>query len=315
MVLSSWPYLVSSLVLIALIHPGRFSVSFDPHVIHEKDLISSLVPLPDEGQVQSKCPLNLDQLSNPGFKPFPVEQGGGWSPPGCIPQFHSVLVISYRDRPDNLDQFLKFMHPFLQRQNLSYDIFVIEQSPGLAFNRAKLFNIGFREALKATPEAYCFIFHDVDLLPMDARNIYACTRQPRHMTSHLDKFRYNLPYHELFGGGIAILKEQFQAVNGFSNRFFGWGGEDDDLSQNRVSASGYQICRFPGEINRYQMLSHKPAQRNADNYRKFKAAGGSDGDGTMLSRDGLNDLMYTVLARTREEMYTNILVDLSTTMD
>lgn len=42
-------------------------------------------------------------------------------------------------------------------------------------------------------------------------------------------FRFNLPYEGLFGGVISILTEQFQEVNGMSNLFEGWGGEDDDL--------------------------------------------------------------------------------------
>lgn len=37
-----------------------------------------------------------------------------------------------------------------------------------------------------------------------------------------------LPYNGIFGGVSAMTVEQFKAVNGFSNSFWGWGGEDDD---------------------------------------------------------------------------------------
>lgn len=39
-----------------------------------------------------------------------------------------------------------------------------------------------------------------------------------------------LPYGSIFGGICAIRTEQFVAINGFSNSYWGWGGEDDDLS-------------------------------------------------------------------------------------
>jgi N-terminal domain of galactosyltransferase len=42
---------------------------------------------------------------------------------------------------------------------------------------------------------------------------------------------YRLPYTKLFGGVEAFKTEHFEQVNGFSNLFFGWGGEDDDLYQ------------------------------------------------------------------------------------
>ena len=47
-------------------------------------------------------------------------------------------------------------------------------------------------------------------------------------------FTFRLPYFEYAGGVISFTPEQFQAINGFSNVFFGWGGEDDDLRRRFV---------------------------------------------------------------------------------
>lgn len=57
------------------------------------------------------------------------------------------------------------------------------------FNRGKLLNVGFTEALKLR-DFDCFIFHDVDLIPEDDRNLYTCPEQPRHMSVAVDKFHY-----------------------------------------------------------------------------------------------------------------------------
>ena len=38
-----------------------------------------------------------------------------------------------------------------------------------------------------------------------------------------------VPYTTIFGGVIAFKPNEWRAINGFSNQYFGWGGEDDDL--------------------------------------------------------------------------------------
>lgn len=43
-----------------------------------------------------------------------------------------------------------------------------------------------------------------------------------------------LPYSSIFGGAGAFLRKDFEEINGFSNKFWGWGGEDDDLYQRFV---------------------------------------------------------------------------------
>lgn len=119
------------------------------------------------------------------------------------------------------------MHGYLQRQNLSYRIFVVEQSDNLPFNRAKMLNYGAKIAIDSGMK--CLILHDVDLLPVNSGNLYACSRKPRHMSCSIDVFRYNLPYLGLFGGVVAIQAKHFEQVNGMSNQFDGWGAEDDDF--------------------------------------------------------------------------------------
>jgi len=57
------------------------------------------------------------------------------------------------------------------------------------FNRAMLMNVGFVEALKLY-NYDCFIFHDIDLMPEDDRNLYTCPEQPRHMSAAVNVHKY-----------------------------------------------------------------------------------------------------------------------------
>lgn len=60
---------------------------------------------------------------------------------------------------------------------------------GTQFNRAAIMNVGVAESLKLA-NWDCFIFHDIDLIPLDDRNLYTCPDQPRHMSVAVDTLNY-----------------------------------------------------------------------------------------------------------------------------
>lgn len=57
-----------------------------------------------------------------------VELGGSYKPVDCNPNQAIALVVPYRNRDHQLNIFLCYIHPFLQRQQLDYTIFVVEQT-------------------------------------------------------------------------------------------------------------------------------------------------------------------------------------------
>lgn len=76
---------------------------------------------------------------------------------------------------------------------------------------------------------------------------------------------YRLPYADLFGGVIGMSRSHFQLVNGFSNMFWGWGGEDDDMA-SRVKAHDLNITRYRPNVARYHMLTHAKQKANPKRY-------------------------------------------------
>ncbi|XP_068751483.1 beta-1,4-galactosyltransferase 1-like [Montipora capricornis] len=232
-----------------------------------------------------------------------IFNGGWWKPSHCQARVKMALIIPFRDRYEQLAIFLRHIHPVLNRQLLYYRIFVIEQAGDTRFNRAMLFNIGFKEALKFD-QYDCFIFHDVDLIPEDDRNEYSCPTSPRHMSVAVDKFQYILPYANIFGGAGALSREHFESINGFSNKFWGWGGEDDDLFK-RIHSKGLKLTRPSMKLGRYTMIKafHKSASPDEQRMEKLRDSA------QRMNSDGLNSLVYTVQNISEHLLYTLVTVD------
>jgi len=153
----------------------------------------------------------------------------------------------------------------------------------------------------------CIVFHDIDLMPEDTRNDYACPHSPRHMSVAIDKFDYLLPYDHIFGGVEIFLTQDYEAVNGFSNSFWGWGGEDDNLYFRVMNVIGH-LTRPSLRVGRYQMLKHFDMERYRppDRYEELRRSKNMK----YISTDGLSSLQYKVKRILVLPLFTVIKVDL-----
>jgi len=238
-----------------------------------------------------------------------IRPGGAWKPENCKARQKVVLLVPYRDREWQLSVFLRHIHPVLQRQQLDYRVMVIEQTADQDFNRAALMNVGYEES-KKYDDFDCLVFHDVDLLPEDDRNQYTCPSGTRtkHISVAVDKWKYRLQYREYFGGVTAMRTDLFKQINGFSNLFYGWGGEDDDLF-NRIKAKNISVYRQPANIAKFTMLKHDKVEVN-ENLEKMMAVSKKAAEMARRNDDGLSTLKYEVLASEDRPLYTWRLVKL-----
>ncbi|KAH9496614.1 hypothetical protein Btru_009820 [Bulinus truncatus] len=269
-----------------------------PCPVHSPELIGAL----GSNQVN----IQIDQLHKLYRM---VQDGGHHAPPHCTPSEKVAIIIPYRNRLSHLHILLNNLFPVIIRQQLDFTIFVIEQSLTDPFNRGMLFNIGYLEALKLSGNFTCFIFHDVDMLPLDDHCLYKCADHPKHLTVSVSKWKYELPYPDYFGGVVAFTSEQFHSINGASTLFFGWGGEDDDLLM-RVVLSGYKTLRYPKHIGRYDMIRHGPDVGNKPNPLRSKLL-----QSTQMRQhvEGLNTTKYKVNQIQKKQLYTWITVTLNMT--
>lgn len=279
-------------------------------------LISNITDTPEELQqcadpspllvgplrIEFSIPVSLDRVRNENFA---LQKGGRFKPKDCIALQKVAIIIPFRKRDEHLKYWLYYLHPILQRQQLDYGVYIINQNGDDTFNRAKLLNVGYAEALKEY-DYNCFVFSDVDLIPMDDRNTYKCFSQPRHLSVSMDKFGFKLPYNQYFGGVSSMSKEQFLKINGFPNNYWGWGGEDDDIF-NRLSSKGMSISRPSGAIGKCRMIRHERDKQNDPNPQRFDRIAHTR---ETMHKDGINSLSYKVVKVEKDKLFTKITVDL-----
>jgi len=212
-----------------------------------------------------------------------------------------VIIVPIMDRSIQLRRFLEHLCEFWASQRAPLNIVAVEQRANMSFSRSWLFNVGFHYTTLMNISAQCIALHDVDHLPMPGVVYDNCT-VPIHLSSESEQFDWGVPYNSFSGGVFLASPHDWKQINGMSNEFRGWGGEDDELFY-RFRRAGltdgplrpFRPMRDMGKF-RENTLNHMrkqriPSEYNANvNLLNEMASGSKD-----PSLDGLAQTRYSVL--------------------
>jgi len=234
-----------------------------------------------------------------------IWKGRGFSPgkpsaQGDTKTLKIVLVVPYRNRAVNWDVFLKYMSGFLTmgvNAGGEFHVIRVEQvDMKQLFNRGKLSNVGIYWALKEL-DPDCICVHDVDLLPFPGISYLEC-EESYHLPEVFSHLKWTEKYPFYFGGAVTMSPNLWIKTNGFSNAYWGWGKEDDDLwfrvrREVKVNSDIPRHQEITEFVNiHFEKFGDKKAPVGERNTHLIMAMGR---DKTrMHRRDGLNSLISNV---------------------
>lgn len=152
------------------------------------------------------------------------------------------VIVPYRDRKSQLEAFVPYITDYLTKQEISFELFVIEQKNDKPFNRGACLNRGFLLAENAGCDYVAF--HDIDMLPLEGTDYSYPEEGPLQLANQFytsynwsrSKDQTRIIPDDYFGGVTLFTVEYFKKVGGYSNQYAGWGYEDNDLLLRCVRA-------------------------------------------------------------------------------
>ena len=138
------------------------------------------------------------------------------------------VCVPYRNREEHMNIFVPHVSKFLEDRGIEHTIYLAHQCDEKLFNRGLMKNIAAKHAFDDGCDY--IVWHDIDMVPEDESCDYSFPNDnPQHIAVRISQSDYQLKYEEYFGGAVLFSKEQVERTNGYSNEYWDWGMEDDDL--------------------------------------------------------------------------------------
>lgn len=137
------------------------------------------------------------------------------------------ICIPYRNREFHLRELVPALTKHLNERGIDHKFYVGHQVDDKLFNRGAMKNVAAEFAFNDGCDYIAW--HDVDMLPHPDCDYSYPEETPIHIATNLEKYNYGIGYDQYFGGVVLFSKEQVEKTNGYSNEYWDWGQEDDDL--------------------------------------------------------------------------------------
>ena len=119
------------------------------------------------------------------------------------------VIVPYRNRPEQLETFKKRLTRYLKRNDIPFELIIVNQDDAKLFNRGMLLNIGFKYAEKLGCDYV--VFHDIDMIPVHVD--YTYSNHPLHLATGFKENVGDKPreiFDEYFGGVTLFPIEDFK---------------------------------------------------------------------------------------------------------
>lgn len=239
-------------------------------------------------KLENLKPISIKEISLTSFMKYKILKIREYNNNVTIQRGNKKLsvIIPYRNREIHLKTFLPALENRLNQQKIDYEIIIAEQDDTFPFNRAKLMNIG---TLNARKESDYYIYHDVDAMPTNID--YRYCNQTLKLFNYIKRETIFEEYPETVFGGVTLVPKQiFFDINGFSNKYWQWGKEDDDFLFRHLLKGYVPFFDTKGKLdmlphpraltldtngnvannNKILKINRKHSQRNKKNFSKFK---------------------------------------------
>lgn len=201
------------------------------------------------------------------------------------------FVIPYRNRPDSLSVLTDKLESILNNLGVTnHKIWVIEQTPGKLFNLGILCNCGFDLIKKTTSykKEDIFVFYPVDWLPIP--NVDFSPPKEKTIVWLCDPVK-----HWSFPTATMMANETFELINGWSDEFWGWGG--DDFSQYlRACALVFNIERRQCSFTPNDSSDPRGVVDMSNTENNKKITDEMQNKGVDIWKSGYNTLKYKILS-------------------
>jgi len=194
-----------------------------------------------------------------------------------------LIVVPYRSREEHLKSFLQNTPDYFEKQGVSFDILIAELAQGGDWNAGICVN-SLIEYIKTKEVNYKWLYiHHVDISPIEGEWAFPESEQ---------EIYFNLGDY----GSCIMSLNTFLHAGGYSNSFWGWGGEDNELYE-KLKQKGYitkdasnffpvkydtQFQNHPRKFNgknyanaiKQLMLLPKDQKNNINNFYEHAKVGG-----------------------------------------